>query len=124
VPILMRLSTETVPFSGLLQPKTSSGPQKRNSAKAYSLCNADPDLPSSVASVWHGARVYISPFFSLADAYWGLAGKRLPITSPDTIISTRRFNCRPAAVLLSATGSAFPIPRASTLLEETPELVR
>lgn len=27
-----------------------------------------------------------------------------PITSPDTMISTRRFSLRPAAVLLSATG--------------------
>src|SRR5580704_13401425 len=43
----------------------------------------------------------------------------VPITSPDTIISTRRFSFLPAAVLLSATGSALPSPRAITLLMET-----
>jgi hypothetical protein len=44
----------------------------------------------------------------------------VPITSPDTIISTRRFSLRPAAVPLSATGFPFPNPRAITLLIETP----
>src|SRR5258705_12994572 len=43
-----------------------------------------------------------------------------PITSPETIISTRRFSLRPAAVLLSATGFPLPKPRAVTLLIETP----
>src|ERR1700722_8088564 len=43
----------------------------------------------------------------------------VPITSPETIISTRRFSFLPAAVLLSATGSALPSPRAITLLMET-----
>src|SRR5579862_4891358 len=32
----------------------------------------------------------------------------VPITSPETTISTRRFSCRPWLVLLSATGFAFP----------------
>src|ERR1039458_2843338 len=39
-----------------------------------------------------------------------------PITSPETTMSTRRLSLRPAAVLLSATGSAFPKPSATTLL--------
>ncbi len=43
----------------------------------------------------------------------------VPITSPETIISTLRFNFRPAAVLLSATGRVLPKPRAITLLIET-----
>jgi hypothetical protein len=47
-----------------------------------------------------------------------------PITSPETIISTRRFNCRPSDVPLSATGSALPMPRATTLFIFTPELTR
>ena len=38
----------------------------------------------------------------------------VPITSPEIIISTRRFCCRPAAVVLSATGFAFPNPVAVT----------
>jgi hypothetical protein len=44
---------------------------------------------------------------------------RFPITSPETTMSTRRLSLRPAAVLLSATGSAFPKPSATTLLIET-----
>src|SRR5689334_372223 len=47
-----------------------------------------------------------------------------PITSPETTISTRRLSLRPAAVLLLATGSALPRPRATTLLMETPEVTR
>ena len=43
----------------------------------------------------------------------------VPITSPETIISTRRFSLRPAAVLLSATGRVLPKPRAITLLIDT-----
>ena len=51
--------------------------------------------------------------------YWGGAAGGVvapgviwvPITSPDTIISTRRFSFRPAAVLLSATG--LPLPKAA-----------
>lgn len=61
--------------------------------------------------------------------YWGLTDdgdSRLsfPITSPETTMSTRRLSLRPAAVLLSATGSAFPKPCATTLLIETPEVTR
>src|ERR1051326_5044220 len=43
---------------------------------------------------------------------YGVVGDGLPITSPVTTMSTRRLSWRPAAVLLSATGSALPRPRA------------
>ena len=45
---------------------------------------------------------------------YGMVGDGLPITSPVTTMSTRRLSWRPAAVLLSATGSALPRPRAVT----------
>src|SRR5438128_2057618 len=48
----------------------------------------------------------------------------VPITSPETIISTRRFSLRPLAEVLSATGRVLPRPRATTLLIETPESTR
>src|SRR4051794_20305978 len=35
-----------------------------------------------------------------------------PMISPETTSSTRRFFCRPAAVLLSATGTVSPNPLA------------
>jgi hypothetical protein len=38
----------------------------------------------------------------------------VPMISPEMIISTRRLACRPAEVLLSATGKVFPKPRAAT----------
>jgi len=41
-------------------------------------------------------------------------GACVPITSPETTISTRRLSARPAAVLLSATGLALPSPTADT----------
>jgi hypothetical protein len=47
---------------------------------------------------------------ALRDAGYGFTGAWEPITSPETTISTRRFNWRPAAVPLSATGSALPSP--------------
>jgi len=34
-----------------------------------------------------------------------------PMMSPDTIISTRRLSCRPAALSFEATGCVFPSPR-------------
>ena len=48
--------------------------------------------------------------------YWFCRDERIgiPITSPATIISTRRLRCRPAAVSLEATGVVFPKPRALT----------
>lgn len=48
----------------------------------------------------------------------------LPIASPLTTISTRRFIWRPAAVRLEATGLSGPKPRSVTLLEGTPWLTR
>ena len=36
----------------------------------------------------------------------------VPIISPETTISTRRFFCRPAAVSLDATGLSLPKPLA------------
>ena len=36
----------------------------------------------------------------------------VPITAPETMISTRRFFCRPLTVVFSATGSASPKPVA------------
>src|ERR1019366_5285281 len=44
----------------------------------------------------------------------------LPNISPETIISTRRFCCRPAAMLLSATGLVLPKPCAVTIPEFRP----
>src|SRR5271166_6189825 len=43
-----------------------------------------------------------------------------PITSPETMISTRRFSLRPAAVLLSATGLACPSPFEVMVPAESP----
>src|SRR5579859_69399 len=66
--------------------------------------------------------------------HWGLEGLGVgelsggtpcvPMTSPETTISTRRFNLRPAAVLLSATGSALPSPTAVTWSGTTPDDTR
>src|SRR6202040_1578977 len=67
---------------------------------------------------WGGGLVAPTP------AEPAFAPTTFPITSPETIISTRRFSLRPAAVSLSATGSAFPKPWAATLFMETPELTR
>jgi hypothetical protein len=50
----------------------------------------------------------------LTTSNYGVGGDGLPITSPVTTMSTRRLSWRPAAVLLSATGSALPIPVAVT----------
>src|SRR6267154_2471618 len=44
----------------------------------------------------------------------------VPIASPETIISTRRFCCRPAAVPLDATGIDLPSPVAVRLASGTP----
>ena len=47
-----------------------------------------------------------------------------PITSPETMISTRRFCLRPAAVLLSATGSAWPSPFDVMMSADSPWEIR
>ena len=47
-----------------------------------------------------------------------------PIALPLTTNSTRRFNCLPVAVLLEAIGSDSANPRAPTLPDETPWLIR
>ena len=44
----------------------------------------------------------------------------VPITSPETTISTRRFLCLPSVVELSATGVVSPNPRDVTLVSESP----
>jgi len=44
----------------------------------------------------------------------------VPMISPETTSSTRRFIWRPAAVALSATGVVLPNPRAVTLSRVTP----
>ena len=44
----------------------------------------------------------------------------IPITSPETTISTRRFLCLPSAVELSATGVVSPNPRDVTLASANP----
>src|SRR5688572_28395395 len=49
--------------------------------------------------------------------YYGCAR---PIDSPDTMISTRRFCWRPAAVPLVATGRVSPNPTAATIGVVTP----
>src|SRR5580698_9704952 len=48
----------------------------------------------------------------------------VPITSPETIMSTRRFSLRPAAVLLSATGFDLPNPWELTWSGGTLEEIR
>src|SRR5579863_497242 len=48
----------------------------------------------------------------------------VPITSPDTISSTRRFCCLPDEVLLVATGLVSPKPEADKLSRGTPWLPR
>jgi len=48
----------------------------------------------------------------------------VPITSPETTISTRRFCCRPPAVSFEATGCVLPKPFAVTELAAIPCRVR
>jgi len=44
----------------------------------------------------------------------------IPMTSPDTTNSTRRFCCRPEAVSLEVTGCVLPNPRALSEFIEMP----
>lgn len=57
-------------------------------------------------------------------AFMPVAPLLLPMVSPLTTISTRRFIWRPAAVLFEATGLSWPKPRSVTLLDGTPWLTR
>src|SRR5262249_57725867 len=59
----------------------------------------------------------VAPGFGDAPMFW-------PIALPLTTNSTRRFNCLPVAVLLEAIGSDSANPRAPTLPDETPWLIR
>src|SRR5882672_2533480 len=80
--------------------------------------NARRSVAASVYCGGGGGVWELAPFEPAPGPTW------VPITSPETIISTRRFSFRPAAVLLSATGFPLPKPRAITLLMETLELTR
>lgn len=53
-------------------------------------------------------------------ALLGVVSPLIPIGSPETTISTRRFRWRPASVEFDATGSALPSPTAITFVAGTP----
>jgi hypothetical protein len=68
-----------------------------------------------------------APAVSLSHSYLAAIGVppiRVPITSPEITISTRRFCCLPLAVPLEATGSLFPKPFAVTEPAAMPSCVR
>jgi hypothetical protein len=83
-----------------------------------SLCSLRPenhflDISTTMlrsADLRRNGKTKVQPRLTGFDYGWVLPPICVPITSPETTISTRRFFCRPADVLLSATGLSMPRP--------------
>ena len=91
-----------------------------------SICDAGrPTLgsKSSEGFCWSASVPGIAPLVGTAsvplDAWLTSRNEGLRGRTPERIMSTRRFSCRPAAVALSATGSSGPRPSTETEFSAT-----
>jgi hypothetical protein len=89
-----------------------------------SVARAKQSVPSStpVACLWQAASV--SAILRYCCGGWLAGPICVPIISPEIMISTRRFCCRPVAVSLLATGSDFPCPTAVIEVGSIPWFMR